>query len=855
MSDLGEKLTAVSRIPILLVACDFDGTLAPFADEPSLAEIHRPALQALARLAGLRQTFVSVISGRARRDLRHRVQWPEDIRLVGSFGAELKTDLTTDLIARLGPDAVALREKLARELHTVAASSKNFHVEEKPASVAFHYRRAQIEESEQALRALRERVASVPGLFVTEGRRVMEFSVLPAQKGLALNSVRHETGAAGVVFIGDDITDEDAFASLSDTDLGIKVGEGSSQAAFRVNHPEAVGEILEQLADRRDAWLSSDRFRSIHNHSILSDQRTAALVDPEGRIVWMCLPRIDSNAIFAELLGGPAYGYFDIRPLKNEGSATQQYVDDSLVLQTQWPEMTVTDYLDCSEGRPFQRAGRTDLVRIIEGAGQASIRFAPRLDFGRMPTRLKLHEFGVEVEGTQDPIVLFTPRVPWRLIEEGPHQVALAEVELSDGPIVLDLRYGTGSLRALQNSESIRRKQTEDHWRVWVHSLSLPELGREKVKQSCLVLRALCYRPTGSIAAAATMGLPECPGGVRNWDYRYCWPRDAALACRSLVRLGSTGQGLRFLDWLMVVLENCDSPEKLRPVYTVSGNNLGPESTLSELRGYLHSRPVRVGNMAASQIQLDIFGTITDLIAALAQCDAAITPEHWRLTKAMVSAVEQRWREPDHGIWEIRRHPKHHVYSKVMCWQTVDRAQLIAELYLGRRLPEWDQLTTSIAEDVLAHGYKPQIGAFTSSYEEDGIDAAALHVGLSGMLSPSDERFISTIGVVERELLRSGVVYRYRFDDGLPGIEGGFHLCTSWLIEAYVLVGRLQDARSLFDSMTSCTGNTGMMSEEWDPRWRLSLGNVPQAYSHLGLINAAMMLDAFEHEASETPRA
>lgn len=842
MSELTDRLGTIAKAPILLVACDFDGTLAPIVDEPSLVQIDSRAFSALQRLASLRQTYVCIISGRARGDLSVRAAWPADVRLVGSHGLERSAAFAS----RMSPSAIALREQIAREMRVCADSDPGFHIEEKPASVAFHYRKAPAAKAQQVLEQLREGIGRRDGVFAREGLKVLEFSVMPGHKGLALNAVKHETGASAVLFLGDDLTDEDAFASLAESDVGVKVGEEETRAEYRVETTLAVAGTLAYMAERREAWLAGERWAPIERHSMLSDQRTIAIIDPEGRVVWMCLPRIDSAAVFAELLGGASCGYFDIRPVGADSAPKQEYTDGTLTLRTQWPRMSVTDYLDCSEGRPFQRAGRTDLVRVIEGSGTAAIRFAPRLNFGRTSTRLQLRDVGVEVEGTPEPIVLHSPGVMWRLVDEGPHQVAVAEVNLDGSAVVLDLRYGTGNLRTLRNTEATRRAQTENHWRAWTQSLSFPSIRPDLVKQSALVLRALCYRPSGAIAAAGTMGLPEYPGGVRNWDYRFCWPRDAALACRALVRLGSTGQALRFLDWLMGVLERSDSAHSLRPIYTVSGGHLGAEADLPELQGYAHSRPVRVGNAAAEQVQLDVFGPITDLIASLAHCEAPITPEHWRLTETMVEAVERRWRQPDHGIWELRLPPRQHVYSKVMCWQTVDRAQQIAETYLGKPREKWEALRKEIAQDVLEHGYKPHVGAFTAAYEEDGIDAATLHVGLSGLIPSYDERFVSTVRAVEGQLLDRSIVYRYRHDDGLPGSEGGFHLCTSWLIEAYLLTGRVRDARTLFDVMASCAGPTGLLSEEWDPKWRMALGNFPQAYSHLGLINAAVMLDAAE---------
>jgi GH15 family glucan-1,4-alpha-glucosidase len=310
---------------------------------------------------------------------------------------------------------------------------------------------------------------------------------------------------------------------------------------------------------------------------------------------------------------------------------------------------------------------------------------------------------------------------------------------------------------------------------------------------------------------------------------------------------------MALLDWLTAVVESCESPERLRPLYTVTGAELGPEAEIGELPGYRGSRPVRIGNAASGQVQLDIFGPIVDLVARLDQAGAPLRAGHWRLVEAMVAAVARRWQEPDHGIWEVRRPKRHHVHSKVMCWMALERASALEERFLDRRRRDWLELRDRIAADVLAHGYKPHRRAFTSAYDGDDLDAAALWLGLSGLLPGDDPRFADTVRCVETELRDGPTVYRYRGDDGLPGREGGFHLCASWLVDAYLLCGRYRDARALFDQICACAGPTGLLSEQLDPRTGTALGNVPQAYSHLGLIGNAVRLAAFEAEREGPP--
>jgi trehalose 6-phosphate phosphatase len=293
------------------------------------------------------------------------------------------------------------------------------------------------------------------------------------------------------------------------------------------------------------------------------------------------------------------------------------------------------------------------------------------------------------------------------------------------------------------------------------------------------------------------------------------------------------------------VVDRCFAPERLSPLYTVSGSDLLPEAEITELPGYRASRPVRVGNAAAMQVQLDVFGPIVDLIHLLLERDAPLSAEHWRLVTAMVHAVEARWEEPDHGIWEIRADRRHHVHSKAMCWLTADRAVKIARAFVGREPPEWVALRDTIAEEIHRRGYRESQHSYTAAYDGMDLDAAALMLGLCGLLEPGDERFRGTVAAIEKELRVGPVVYRYHRDDGLPGFEGGFHICTSWLIRAYLRVGRVDDAHALFEHMVALAGQTGLLAEQYGAHTRRALGNHPQAYSHLGVIQAALDLDEY----------
>ncbi len=838
--DLNDVIHDLARSSILLVATDFDGTVAPIVDNPTLAEMNRETAVALRILAGLAQTHVAVISGRALADLSQKTSDVGELHLVGSHGSEFEPSFA----APMAGHSVDLLQSLTDEIFAIADALPGSTVETKPASLAFHYRKADESKAAQAVNQILAGPGARPGIHVRHGKKVVELSVVETNKGVALKRIRQRLGATAVLFLGDDVTDEDAFAVLRGSDVGVKVGPGETLARFRIDGPADVARTLAQLAEARATWLAGAEAVPIQQHAILSDQHTVAVVSPTGRIVWLCLPRIDSHALFSELLGGPVAGYFEVRSAAADDPVGQSYLGDTFVLQTEWPDLTVTDYMDTSAGRAFQRAGRTDLFRVVEARGASAkvlIKFAPRLDFGRVATHLNVTPDGLAVEGAVDPIVLRAPGLKWTIENEGQHQTASAIVELTGSPLVLELRYGTASLSASSVQESSRRTQTDRFWSSWAAGLSIPSIQSDLVRRSALVLKALTYGPTGAMVAAATTSLPEYAGGMRNWDYRFCWPRDAAMAATGLAQLGNSGPGIKLLDWVLGILEGREPGTLLSPVYTVSGGTLGPEADVAELSGYRGSRPVRVGNAAAQQVQLDVFGPIAELIAALADRGAALSSEHWRLVETMVAAVADRWSEPDHGIWEFRMPRQCHVHSKVMCWQTVDRALAFAD-YFGRKRPDWQALRDRIAEDVLSKGWNKSARAFCGTYGGQDADASVLSIGLSGLLKPHDPRFGSTVEFVERELREDVYVYRYRIDDGLPGLEGAFHLCTLWLVQSYILLGKIDQARALFDSFCRLAGPTGLFAEEHDPETNSALGNFPQAYTHLGLIQTAIML-------------
>ena len=830
-----DKLTELASTPVLLVATDFDGTLAPIVTDPMDARPTREGVVAIRTLAELGQTHVAVVSGRGLRDLAFLTRLPDEIRLVGSHGGEFDLGFSRALSIERTETLSEVR-RLAKEF---GAKWPGIGVETKPASVAIHYRSRP--EQAQEVHEFTQQLVDRFKLSRRDGKMVAEVAVVETSKGYALDRLRTQVGATAVLYLGDDVTDEDAFVTLAGPDVGIKVGLEDSAAEFHIADPVEVARVLAFVAERRRAWLEGARERPIQHHSLLSDQRGLALISDEARVVWACFPRPDSPALFAELLGGSTAGGFGISPRPDAERPIQRYVGSSLVLESRWPDMTLVDYLDASGGRPNQRPGRCELVRVVTGTGECQIDFSPRIDFGRIATGIERRPDGLIVRGSHTPIVLRSPGVVWEISDEGRHQSARGIGKLGYDPLVIELRFGTGSL-APDRSESIRATATTRFWSNWVEHLQLPDKAKPLLQTSAMILEGLRYGPTGAFLAAATTSLPETLGGIRNWDYRFCWLRDGALVATTLVRLGRESEGIEFLNWVLSVLETVDDPARLSPLYTVTGEPPMSEAEIGELSGYRRSRPVRVGNAADSQVQLDVFGPIVNLAYELARRSAPLSSEHWQLVRDMVAAVEARWREPDHGIWELRARPRHHVHSKTMCWMTVHKAIQVGDLLMGEHPPEWELLAHEIRNDVLTHGVDPERGLFTAAYGAEDLDAASLWVGLSGMVEPHDPRFVRTVEAVDQELGAGPVTWRYHSDDGLPGAEGAFLICGSWMIDSLFLIGRADEAERRFDRLCDLAGPTGMMAEQHDPDDDIALGNVPQAYSHLGLIDNALRL-------------
>ena len=876
--DLMNKLRALAQTPILLVATDYDGTLSPIVDDPLLARPMRESSVALRSLAVLANTHVAVISGRALRDLAALSRFPEEIHLVGSHGSEFDVGFVEDLTTGNLQQLAAIQSSF----EAIAAQHKGVFLEIKPASVALHYRRCAPELQSEVAAKARAVLGETSGVQVKLGKMVVEALVVQHNKGTALDRLRHRLAAEAVLFLGDDITDEEAFARLTGPDVSIKVGDGETSAQFRVSDPEEVAEALGFLSEEREKWVQGGGFPSIGTLSFLSNGQTTAVLSEDARVVWLCHPRPDSAAVFAELLGGAGAGAFAVRPdaspVSNGGQPSQRpirqrYVNHSFIVETAWETMQVADFLEQSS---------CTLHRVLTGEGAAIVEFVPRPDFGRSHPLLELAEDGIIVTDGVDHMALRAPGVAWTSLRGGR---AVGRVDLSrDEPVELELRLGSNDLSPAPASSLIVKETTEAHWEHWADKLVLPQRYTEIVRRSALTLKGLCYDPTGAVLAAATTSLPEEVGGIRNWDYRYCWPRDAAMTVQALVLLGSTEEAVDFMEWLGRRLEAIGSPDLLRPLYPVEGDMSAPEAVITTLSGYRGSRPVRVGNAAANQAQHDIFGSVLDLLWHLVSADAwhgpgegtpredtphedtaggvVLRSDIWGMAEAMADAVEHLWELPDHGTWEERQPPRHHVHSKVMCWVALDRAikigrvigktvegvagaAAVGEAAAGaaeKKFEHWQTIADKIRAEVAERGWNEKVGAYTVAYDDDFLDAAVLLMGLYGMVEPTDERYMATVDLVEQRLRLGPIVYRYRFDDGLPGFEGGFFLCACWLVEALHQTGRVEEAESLFEEILSKLSPTGLLAEQYDPATRRQLGNFPQAYSHLGVINAALRL-------------
>ncbi|MBC7272148.1 MAG: glycoside hydrolase family 15 protein [Streptomyces sp.] len=586
--------------------------------------------------------------------------------------------------------------------------------------------------------------------------------------------------------------------------------------------------------------------RRIEDYAIIGDEQTAALVGRDGSVDWLCLPRFDSGACFARLLGDEDNGHWRLAPKDATGPCTRRaYRPDTLVLDTEWetPEGTVrvTDLMP-------QRDRAPDLVRIVEGlSGSVTMRSTLRLrfDYGSIvPWMRRADGHRVAVAGPDSVWLRSEPEVPSWGEDFGTH----AEFTVEAGQkvaFILTWHPSHEPRPPLVNPyKSLRHSVTD--WQKWASHCRYDGPHRDTVVRSLITLKALTYKPTGGIVAAPTTSLPEELGGVRNWDYRYCWLRDSTLTLRAAMAAGYVEEAEAWRDWLLRAVAG--DPADLQIMYGVAGERRLTEFELPWLPGFGGSAPVRVGNDAVRQLQLDVYGEVMDSLAVARRAGLHSRPDIWALQVALMEFLRTAWRQPDEGLWEVRGGRRQFVHSKVMVWVAADRAVRALERYpqLEGDLEGWRAMRDEVHREVCEKGYDPERNTFTQFYGSQELDAALLLIPRTGFLPPDDPRVAGTIDAVRAELGHHGLLHRYSAAettvDGLPGGEGTFLVCSFWLADALLATGRRAAAEELFERLVGLTNDVGLLSEEYDPVAGRQLGNFPQAFSHIGLVNTALAL-------------
>ena len=591
----------------------------------------------------------------------------------------------------------------------------------------------------------------------------------------------------------------------------------------------------------------------IEDYALLGDLQTAALVSTAGSIDWLCLPKFDSPACFAALLDTPDAGHWIVAPAAGGVCTRRRYVKDTLVLQTEWVSgdgtVRVIDFMP-------PRGHAPDVVRIIEGVhGSVVMRSELRLrfDYGLVVPWVRHHDDMVEAIAGPDRVRLRTP-APTR----GKEMSTVSDFTVRAGdrvPFVLTWNPSHESPPKPVDAEHALR-DTLRFWTDWAHRGN-PVHGpyRDAIKRSLLTLKALTYHPTGGIVAAATTSLPELIGGTRNWDYRYCWLRDSTYTLQALISAGYLAEAKAWREWLLRAVAG--DPAELQIMYALDGTRRIPEAELPWLAGYENSRPVRTGNAASDQLQLDVWGEILDGLALARNAGISTHDDAWDMQVALMNHLEGTWDQPDNGLWEMRGPRRHFTHSKVLAWVAADRmASAVRAHHLYGPADRWEALGDTIHADVLAHGYNPDRNTFTQSYDAPGLDAALLMIPRVGFLPPDDSRVLGTIAAIQNELTEGGFVKRYETstsDDGLPGGEGLFLACSFWLVDALHLAGQQTEATQLFERLLALRNDVGLLSEEWDPHTGRQLGNTPQAFSHFPLVTSALQLHAGRAHHSNHP--
>jgi GH15 family glucan-1,4-alpha-glucosidase len=639
-------------------------------------------------------------------------------------------------------------------------------------------------------------------------------------------------------------------------------------------------------------------YQPINSYGVIGDCHSAVLISPDGSVDWGCLPDFDSPAIFCRLLDDRRGGYFQISPTEGTIPGSQRYLRGSNVLQTRFAstsgEIVLTDFMPVESLRAWPYQGMNNntwtredgschsLVRIVEcthGELSVTMRLKASPHYASAPGEISLiaDQKGAVISGGNQHIALgivgayMYPSFSMEVTQDEDewHQSVIVQVTLREGErLMFALGMGRNAQVArrlvevempLRNFE-VELVHTLHCWRQWIAGCNYHGPYAEWVQRSALTLKMMTYAPTGAIVAAPTTSLPEGLGGERNWDYRFTWLRDATFTLYAFNVLGFTDEARAFTHWLRRL--SFANGEDLQIMYGIRGERELPEQILTHLSGYCDSAPVRIGNGATRQKQLDVFGEVLDCIhmyrrqGGFERYGETLEGPLWDLMHTLVEHVCAHWQEPDNGIWEVRGGLRHFVYSKVMCWVALDRGIRAAQqLNLPADLPRWMMVRDQIRADILAHGYNTALGAFTQSYDSTTLDASNLLMPLVGFIPPDDPRMRSTVDRITEGLTdERGFVYRYLAhdtDDGLNGEEGTFSLCTFWLVDNLAMQGRVDEARSLFERLLTYAGRLGLFAEEIDPESGVALGNYPQAFTHIALINSAYNLRKAEIRMSE----
>jgi GH15 family glucan-1,4-alpha-glucosidase len=590
---------------------------------------------------------------------------------------------------------------------------------------------------------------------------------------------------------------------------------------------------------------------ALEDYALIGDCETAALVSRQGSIDWLCWPRFDSGACFAALLGGPEHGRWLIEPLNPRARRSRQYRGETLILETSIEDddgaVTVVDFMP-------PRGRNSDIVRLVCGTrGRMRLRteLILRFDYGRsVPWVSRLGDGRWRAIAGPDMVVLRTP-VQLR----GKDLTTVAEFDVAAGDTIpFVLTHGFSHVAPPDDIDyDASLAATESFWTEWAERCTSRGEWRDPVVRSLITLKALTYAPTGGMVAAPTTSLPEQMGGTRNWDYRFCWLRDATLTLLALMDAGYYDEAAAWRDWLLRAAAG--APAQMHIMYGLAGERRLPEMELPWLPGYAGSQPVRIGNAAHDQLQLDVYGEVMDALHQARKGGLHESDADWAFQRELLQHLETVWSEPDQGMWEVRGPAQHFTYSKVMAWVALDRGIRYAEtLKVDGSLDRWRVLRDAIHAEVCERGFDARRGAFVQAYGSSELDASLLLIPTTGFLPPDDPRVVATIGAIERELVVDGFVMRYdtrTTKDGLPPGEGAFLACTFWLADAYAMTGRHDEARSLFERLLALRTDLGLLAEEYDVGARRLVGNFPQAFSHIALVATAHNLSNAEKPAAQ----